>query len=77
MHLIATVEDTNLYHRGGPDGAAWAAKAAAALLPKPSMVEIEALDEEFIKRNLSPGGCADLLAATYFLHKLEKKTSAD
>jgi triphosphoribosyl-dephospho-CoA synthetase len=41
------------------------------------MVEIEALDEEFIKRNLSPGGCADLLAATYFLHKLEKKTSAD
>ena len=77
IHLIATVEDTNLYHRGGPDGAAWAAKAAAALLPKPSMVEIEALDEEFIKRNLSPGGCADLLAATYFLHKLEKKTSAD
>ena len=77
LHLIAEVEDTNLYRRGGVEGAAWAATAAAALLPKPSMVEIEALDEEFIKRNLSPGGCADLLAATYFLDALQKKTSAD
>lgn len=77
LHLIAEVEDTNLYRRGGVEGAAWAATAAAALLPDPSMEEIEALDEEYIRRNLSPGGCADLLAATYFLHKLEKKTSAD
>lgn len=77
LHLIAAVEDTNLYHRGGPEGAAWAAKAAAELLPEPSIEEIEALDQEFIRRNLSPGGCADLLAVTYFLHALQKKTSAD
>ena len=25
------------------------------------------LDEEFIKRNLSPGGTADLIAITWFL----------
>ena len=72
LHLIARVEDTNLHHRGGPDGAAWAKEAAAKLLPWPAMVEISQLDEDFIQRNLSPGGCADLLAVVYFLYKLEK-----
>lgn len=67
LHLIANVRDTNLYHRGGPDGAIWAAKAAKELLPCPTREQLEALDDAFIARNLSPGGCADLLAATYFL----------
>lgn len=67
LHLIASVRDTNLYHRGGPEGAAWAADAARELLPYPNREQLEALDDAFIARNLSPGGCADLLAATYFL----------
>lgn len=70
LHLIASVEDTNLYHRGGADGAAWAAQSAQALLHAPSLRQIEELDDAFIARNLSPGGCADLLAVTYFLHSL-------
>ena len=75
LHLIAQVQDTNLYHRGGQEGALWAAQSAASLLattPYPSLVEIEALDDAFIQRNLSPGGCADLLAVTYFLHSINK-----
>jgi len=32
---------------------------------------IEQLDQEFIQKNLSPGGSADLLAVTYFLHFLK------
>ena len=32
LHLIANVEDTNLLHRGGPAGAAWAREQAAELL---------------------------------------------
>lgn len=71
LHLIAKVQDTNLYHRGGIDGAQWAAKAAQALLPCPTTQQIEALDDAFIHKNLSPGGCADLLAVTYFLHRLQ------
>ncbi len=73
LHLIANVKDTNLYHRGGPEGAVWAAQSVQTLLradPRPSMQSIEALDDAFITKNLSPGGCADLLAVTYFLHSL-------
>ena len=71
IQLIAQVEDSNLYHRGGEEGAAFAKEAAKALGKFPSMAQIEALDDAFIKKNLSPGGCADLLAATLFLHKLK------
>ena len=73
LHLIANVQDTNLYHRGGFAGAAFAADAARNLLKQnsfPSGEEIIELDDAFISRRLSPGGCADLLAATYFLDML-------
>lgn len=74
LHLIAMVADTNLYHRGGEEGARWAAEAAEKLLSEaayPALEQIEMLDDAFIDRNLSCGGCADLLAVTYFLHALQ------
>ena len=82
LHLIAAVEDTNLLHRGGSEGAAWAKAAARGCLLRkpdrqglsrpsiPSLAEIAELDRQFIQRNLSPGGCADLLAVTLFLESL-------
>lgn len=75
LHLIARVEDTNMISRGGIQGAKAGAEKAALLLNKEiTLAEVEALDDWFIQRNLSPGGCADLLAAVYFLDKL---TSAE
>lgn len=76
LHLISKVKDTNLYNRGGVDGADYAASCAKLLLKRsnsPSKEEIEKLDNDFIARNLSPGGCADLLAVTYFLFKLKSE----
>lgn len=73
LHLIAKVEDTNMLARGGAEGAAEGAAWAAELLKEdrlPALAEIENLDSRFIRRNLSPGGCADLLAAVYFVDKL-------
>lgn len=76
LHLISKVLDTNLYHRGGQKGALYAAEATKALVQDdkvPSLKQVEKLDDDFISRNLSPGGCADLLAITYFIYKLKNR----
>ena len=73
--LIASVSDTNLIHRGGSTGAAFARGRARDFLGsggiarkdwKPRAIGIHA---EFVERNLSPGGAADLLAGTLFIHR--------
>lgn len=73
LHLIGHVEDTNMVSRGGLNGAREGKERALALLSGtsvPSEEQIEVLDDWFIQRNLSPGGCADLLAAIYFVERL-------
>lgn len=75
IHLLARVKDTNMIARGGIKEAQATQAACAALLEKNPLPEIEAiagLDQEFISRNLSPGGCADLLAAAFFLLSWEE-----
>lgn len=70
LHLIAQGMDTNMVSRGGPELAKKAAEDCARLLercPLPEMEEIVQLDQKFIWDNLSPGGCADLLATVLFL----------
>jgi len=74
LHLIARGTDTNMFSRCGPELAQAAAVRCGKLLEKtalPDMEEIADLDREFIRKNLSPGGCADLLAAAYFLQSWE------
>lgn len=52
----------------GREGQQWAAERASRILSQgPTRRALERLDREMIARNLSPGGCADLLAVTYFL----------
>lgn len=71
LHLIALGKDTNMVARGGPELAEAAARQTADLLernPCPDMADIEKLDQLFIRQNLSAGGCADLLAAAWFLY---------
>ena len=75
LYLIARGTDTNMMARGGLALAKEASEKVRDLLqrdPLPEMDEIAALDDWFIQRNLSPGGCADLLAVTYFLHDWEQ-----
>lgn len=70
LRLIARGTDTNMAARGGPERAKKAAEDCAQLLnrsPLPEMGEIARLDQAFIRENLSPGGCADLLAAAFFM----------
>lgn len=71
LYLIAHVSDTNMIARGGLEEARQAMRNVQALLadnPLPDWETISRLDQTFIEKNLSPGGCADLLAVTLFLH---------
>lgn len=69
LTLIASVEDSTLYHRGGVDGALFAKNYATRVLGNGdfSKEAIKRMDTAFIERNLSPGGSADLLALTLFI----------
>ena len=75
--LIAAVADTNIIYRGGMQGARYAADAATGFLAAggvgaPHWCERAVrVHVDFIDRNLSPGGCADLLAMTLFVDALE------
>ena len=71
LHLIARGEDSNMLKRGGPALAAAAVSRVRDLLaqtPFPAVEPVLELDASFIRQDLSPGGCADLLAVSYFLH---------
>ncbi|WP_267421048.1 triphosphoribosyl-dephospho-CoA synthase MdcB [Methylobacterium sp. GC_Met_2] len=74
--LLAVVDDTNLLHRGGVDGLA-AARADASAFTEAGGVGTPgwrdraiAVHRAFVAARLSPGGCADLLAATLLLDSL-------
>ena len=73
LWLMAHTEDSNLYHRGGAEGAAFVKQQAAAILqapPESRPAQAEVLDQALIAQQLSPGGCADLLAMALFLRTL-------
>ena len=72
LHLIAKIYDTSIYNRGGAEGVKYAQEYAKKLICNtPTQKDIEEMDKAFIEKNLSPGGCADLLAITYFLTNIE------
>ncbi len=71
LSLLTVTKDTNLIHRSSLAEQETLCKEIAELLtqqPYPSRELLEQLDDTFISKNLSPGGCADLLALTYFLY---------
>lgn len=75
LAILAHSEDTNLITRGGWETQQRIQKQLQSLLqadPYPTRETLSRLDEEFIQKNLSPGGSADLLAACYFLQQLEQ-----
>jgi triphosphoribosyl-dephospho-CoA synthase len=75
--ILASMEDTNLLHRGGADGLRYAQEAATRFLEQGGVEQADwreraaAVHRAFVVRHLSPGGCADLLAITLFLDALE------
>ncbi|MEI8311268.1 MAG: triphosphoribosyl-dephospho-CoA synthase, partial [Verrucomicrobiota bacterium] len=68
--LMESAEDSNVIFRGGTDAATFVRRSASEFLAAGGcardgwFARAEELHLEFIQRNLSPGGCADLLAGT-------------
>ena len=73
LALMAHVMDSNIIRRAGMDAQRWVMAEAARLQQGFSDADLSALDAEMIRRNISPGGSADLLAVTLFLHFVSLK----
>ena len=79
MKILAETEDTSLISRCGYDRAGYYREKAGRLWETfkdaqpgdPAYLEaLEEMDREMVRDHASPGGSADLLAMTYFLHFL-------
>lgn len=80
LHLAGNVDDTNVLGRHDMKISAYVKTETQALLKAGGALKtenialLETLDDDFIKKNISPGGCADLLALTMFLFFLTHPT---
>ena len=75
--LLAETADTNVLFRGGAEGLMFIQEKAGEFLGRGSVFaagwqeRAESLHRQCSIQNLSPGGCADLLAAAWFVHQLQ------
>ena len=76
--LMEAVDDTTVLYRGGVEAGVFVRRAAAGFLAAGGCAEegwfgrAEELHRTFVARNLSPGGCADLLAGTLLVAGLSE-----
>ena len=74
--LLEAVPDTTIMYRGGLEGLHFAREKAQGFNSRGGVKDpawrktAQQIHREFIDRNLSAGGVADLLAATLFVHKM-------
>ena len=77
LHLIANMEDTNVLYRAGPGALLYAQAYAKKAHDQGGMYSVLGrallanMNRDFIARNISPGGCADMLALTILIHSLQ------
>tara|TARA_Y100001960_G_C14755479_1_gene871016 strand:- start:328 stop:1284 length:957 start_codon:yes stop_codon:yes gene_type:complete len=77
LNLMAHNQDTNVVNRAGLGGLKFVKTEARQILDthfdthQAFECQLEALDQACIQRNISPGGSADLLAATWLLAQLD------
>lgn len=68
--IMSQLDDTNVIHRVGYDQAQQVKQEAKALLNDYSTAGMEQMNREYIARNVSPGGSADMVALTIFIHTI-------
>ena len=79
LSIIARLDDTCLLYRGGEDAlrtakeSALAVESAGGVGTQIGKQQLTLLDRQLLNLRVSPGGSADLLAATLFLDAIERK----
>lgn len=68
--IMSDLDDTNIYYRKGKQVALQVKQRAKVVLENFSLFEVEKLNKEFIKENISPGGSADMLSLTLFIYSI-------
>jgi len=74
--VMATLDDSNLAHRGGLAGLQYAQRAARGYLAEGGAARdhrfeaASAIHSDFVSRRLSPGGAADTLAAACWMRRV-------
>ena len=72
LRIMAQLDDTNVLHRCGAEVAQRVKAEAATLLADFSPDRLEAMNRRYTAENISPGGAADMLALTIFIHAITK-----
>ena len=75
LYLLMEAADTNVIARSNYDTYMRIKHKLNILLSKnqyPNIDLIKELDADFVRKNISPGGSADLLAVCWFLYFIEK-----
>ena len=68
--IMSQLDDTNVIHRVGYDQAQQVKQEARALLDNCNKSALEQMNRDYIARNISPGGSADMMALTIFIHSI-------
>ena len=70
LRIMATLDDTNVYHRKGAEGVAQMKADSIALLNDFEPKKLEQLNQDYNAQGISPGGSADMLALTIFVNSI-------
>ena len=73
--IMSMLDDTNVGYRKGTDEMKQVKTEARELLDDFSLARLSKMNSDFTARNISPGGCADMLSLTIFIHSLTNENS--
>ena len=68
--IMSQLDDTNVIHRVGYEQAQQVKQEAKSMLDDYSTAGMQQMNRDYIARNISPGGSADMMALTLFIHSI-------
>ncbi len=70
LRIMSTLDDTNILHRTCPQTLERVKRIALQLCNKFNVSELQTLNQDFIRENISPGGSADMLSLTILINNI-------